>query len=333
MTLLPVLPPWLFWPLAAVMLAAAVAFLLLRGRTKAHWRFALLVLLVVAAAARPGLAGGTAPAASTDLNVFFLVDTTASSAAEDYDGAKTRLEGMKSDINAIAAELAGARFSLITFDSKAKVVLPLTTDATALRTLTEVVSVQSTYASRGSTISAAKEALAGRLSAAAKAHPERPNLVFYLGDGEQTAAAPPQPFTEGTDMIDGGAVLGYGTVAGGRMRENSPGTDRPGTYLVDPASPTLKDAVSVMDEKSLTSIAGQLGVPYVHRSAPGGIAAALVDASPQLALEQSGADGERPGRVELFWLLAVAAFGLALWELLVTGRAYAELRRKPGAAS
>ncbi|MGA7203024.1 MAG: VWA domain-containing protein [Specibacter sp.] len=332
MTLLPVLPPWLFWPLAAVLLGATVVVLALRGR-KDRWRFALLVLLVVAAAARPGVAGGTAPAAATDLDVFFVVDTTASAAAEDYDGAKTRLGGMKADINAIAAELAGARFSLITFDSKAKVVLPLTGDATALRTLTEVVTIQSTYASRGSTISAAREALAGRLAAAAKVHPQRPRLVFYLGDGEQTAAEAPQPFTEGIDLIDGGAVLGYGTAAGGRMRESSGGNDGPGTYIVDPASPTLADARSVIDEKQLRAVAGQLGVPYVHRSVPGDIAAALVDAAPRAADNPESGDGDRPGRVELAWLLAVAAFGLALWELFVSGRAYRELPRKPGAGS
>ncbi|GAA5230165.1 vWA domain-containing protein [Arthrobacter cryoconiti] len=324
MTLLPILPSWLFWPLTVILLAGAI-ILLVRARSASRWRYAALVLLVVMAGARPGLPGGSAAVANSDLNVFFVVDTSASSGAGDYDGTKLRLAGMQDDINKMATELAGARFSLISFDSKAKVVLPLTTDATALRTLTEVMRPQASYSSQGSSISVAKDVLAERLEAAAKTHPERPRLVFYLGDGEQTAAQAPAPFTAGVQLIDGGAVLGYGTSGGAKMHDFSLGTDDPTGYIIDRSTPERSPAVSVIDEKSLRGIAGQLGVPYTHRVKPGDIAATLVDAAPKVSSSTSSEQAGK-GRIEFFWIMAVGAFGLALWQLRDSGRALTQLR-------
>lgn len=328
MTFLPVLTPWLFWPLAALLIVAAL-FLLLKNRSTAGWRYAVLVVLVVLAGARPGLAGAPAPVANTELNVFFVVDMTPSSSAEDYNGSAPRMEGMKADIMALSGELAGARFSLITFDSSAKVVLPLTTDATALLTLTDIMAPRHTYNSQGSSISVADELLAQRLSAARDAHPERPRLVYYLGDGEQTAATAPAPFKDATGLVDGGAVLGYGSAAGGKMRDYDFGSGKPGAYIVDKGA-GYAPAVSRIDEKSLQEIAGQLDVPYVHRQGEEGITTALGKSTPKAASQPGAAeDGAGAGRWEVYWLLALAAFGVALWELAALTRSWRQLHR-PG---
>lgn len=328
MTFLPVLTPWLFWPLALLLVAAAL-FLLVKNRSAAGWRYAVLVVLVVLAGARPGLLGAPAPVANTELNVFFVVDMTPSSSAEDYNGSEPRTEGMKSDIMALAGELAGARFSLITFDSSAKVVLPLTTDATALLTLTDIMAPRHTYNSRGSSISVADEVLAQRLAAAHEAHPDRPQLVYYLGDGEQTAAAAPAPFKDATGLIDGGAVLGYGSAAGGKMRDYDFGSGEPGAYIVD-KSAGYAPAVSRIDEKSLQAIAGQLNVPYVHRQGAEDVSAALGKSTPKAASQPASMeDGAGAGRWEVYWLLALAAFGVALWELAALTRSFRQLHR-PG---
>lgn len=314
MTFLPILAPWLFVPFALLLVAGA-AWLLVKSRSAARWRYAALVLLVVLAAARPGLGGAPAPVANTELNIFFVVDTTPSSAAEDYNGSSPRMDGMKADIMALAEEFAGARFSLITFDSKAASVLPLTTDATALRTLTEVLEPRPAYNSKGSSISVADSVLAGRLAAARQAHPERPRLVYYLGDGEQTAATAPAPFKESPELVDGGAVLGYGTAAGGKMRDHSFGSDKPGPWIAD-AGADYTPAVSTIDEQALRNVAGQLKMPYVHREAPGSLGPALADSAPKASAQPSGTDARAgAGRWELYWVLALAAFGVALWEL------------------
>lgn len=324
MTFLPIFTPWLYVPLAVVLFLAA-AYLLTLARSAARWRFALLVLLVVAAGARPGIPGAGAAVATTELNIFFVVDTTPSSAAEDYDGTSRRLDGMKTDINALAEEFAGARFSLITFDSTAKVVLPLTTDATALRTLTETLTPRPAYNSKGSSITVADQTLAGRLAASADSHPERPRLVFYLGDGEQTAAKPPAPLKAAPPLVDGGAVLGYGTKAGGPMRDFNFGS-KPGPWILDKQAGHTP-ALSRIDEQALQDLAGQLNVPYVHRERPGELGATMADTSPSIASQPDGTDRLGAGRWELYWLLALAAFGVALWELGSLTRSWRSLRR------
>jgi Ca-activated chloride channel homolog len=347
MTFQPVLPWWLLLPL----IAAAMAFLgwqLYGGRRKGRqWhvgssrraglRHATLVLLLAGAALRPGLPGGTAPAASADLNVFFVVDTTTSMVAEDHGNGRPRMEGVRHDIMAIAAELPGARFSVLTFDTKGHVRMPLTTDTLALETITSVLEPQVTAYAKGSSISAARQVLAERLTAARDSHPERPRLVFYLGDGEQTSSAAPEPLGMGNGLVSGGAVLGYGTPAGGRMKENtgmaSDGGDRESRYVQDAVG---RDAVSVIDEGRLREIASQLQVPYVHRAAGDPAAPMLQQARPGTT-ESGENDASLPGKRELYWVFAAGAFALALVEFGVVLRRVRALQptkaREPEAAA
>lgn len=347
MTLHPVLPWWLLLPL----MAAAVLFLgwglvrVLRPgsagnrESRRDWLLrSALVLLLLAAALRPGIPGGAAQAATSDVNVFFVVDTTSSIAAEDYGGSSPRLEGVRRDIMAIAGELAGARFSLISFDTNAAVRMPLTTDTSALDTMVSVLEPEVTAYSKGSTVTVAAKVLKERLTAARKSHPERPRIVYYLGDGEQTSGKKPEAMRVDAGLVDGGAVLGYGTPQGGRMKENTGrgsgqdlGSDRDaGTgYIQDRSAGNAGDALSVIDEGRLREIAGELGVPYVHRSAGDPVSPMLQDAGPpvlQRALQRAEENGSLEGRTELYWILAAGAFLLALRETVLVLRQWRQLR-------
>ncbi len=288
--------------------------------TRAWLRRGLLVALLLLAMVRPGLPGGTAQAATSDLNVFFVVDTTTSMVAEDHGNGTPRMVGVRQDIMAIAAELPGARFSVLTFDTKGHIRMPLTTDTLALETITSVLEPQVTAYAKGSSISAARQVLAERLAAARDSHPERPRLVFYLGDGEQTSSTAPEPLGMGNGLVSGGAVLGYGTPAGGRMKENtgaeSDGGARESRYVQDAEG---RDAVSVIDEGRLREIASQLQVPYVHRAAGDPAAPMLQQARPGTA-ESAANDASLPGKSELYWVFAAGAFALALVELGVVIR-------------
>ncbi|MCD5342706.1 VWA domain-containing protein [Arthrobacter sp. AK04] len=349
MTFQPVLPWWLLLPL----IAAAMAFLgcqLYGGRGKgrqrhvgssrrAGLRHATLVLLLAGAALRPGLPGGTAPAASADLNVFFVVDTTTSMVAEDYGNAEPRITGVRQDIATIAEELPGARFSVITFDTTAHVRMPLTTDTLALETITSVLEPQVTSYAKGSSITAARQVLSERLTLASQSHPGRPRLVYYFGDGEQTSAKAPESMDLEDGLVAGGAVLGYGTAGGGRMRENtgedyddgSTGAEAP--YLRKGGGDGAGYALSRIDEGRLQQIAAQLGVPYVHRSAGNPAAPMMQDARPATldagALAKDGQDGSLAARTELYWIPAAAAFVLGLRELVLLLRQFRELRMIP----
>ncbi|MHA7291260.1 VWA domain-containing protein [Arthrobacter sp. MDT3-24] len=339
MTLQPILPWWVMAPL----IAATVLFLVWRlvqasrarsAGTRRDWLFrGALMVLLLAAALRPGVPGGSSQAAAADVNVFFVVDTSSSIVAEDYGDGSPRLDGVQQDIMAIAGELAGARFSLLTFDSNAIVRMPLTTDATALDTSVSVLQPQVTAFSKGSSVTAAGTLLAERLRAARDSHPERPRLVYYLGDGEQTGAKAPAAIRLDGGLVDGGAVLGYGTADGGRMKENTgqgSGQDAGAGYIQDRSSGTGKDALSVIDQGRLQGIAGQLGVPYVHRSAGDPVAPMMQAADPG-DFQRAPTDADVAGRTEHYWLLAAGAFLLALRETFLVLRQYRQLRPGPGA--
>jgi hypothetical protein len=284
--------------------------------------------LLLLAALRPGVPGGSVRSAAADLNVFFVVDTTSSIAAEDYGNGSPRLDGVRKDIMAIAGQLPGARFSVITFDTTAHVRMPLSTDTLALETITDVLEPQVTAYAKGSSITAARQVLAEQLAAARDGHPGRPRLVYYLGDGEQTSGREPGAMTFDGGLVAGGAVLGYGTAAGGRMKENSgqkitgqenKGQDNSGqeddggTYVQDNRAGTSGDALSVIDEGRLRTIAGQLGVPYVHRAAGDPVGDMMQQARPG-RVERADGDGPTAAGAELYWIFAAGAFLLALPE-------------------
>jgi len=336
-------------PLAVALLTAVVLGAVLwrmqrnRLRSRASLRRGVLVLLVLVAVLRPHLPGGSAQAASADLNVFFVVDTTTSMVAEDYANGSPRLEGVRKDIMAIAEQLPGARFSVITFDTAAHVRMPLSTDTLALETTTDVLEPQVTAYAKGSSITVARQVLSERLAAARDSHPGRPRLVFYLGDGEQTSGKEPEAMTVDGGLVAGGAVLGYGTAAGGRMKENTgleeaqtgdagtgvAGTagNRGGSYVQDNRPGSAGDALSMIDEGRLRTIAGQLGVPYVHRADGATVADMMQQAHPG-RVERADGDGAVAAGTELYWIFAGGAFLLALPEAVALVR---QLRSLPGA--
>lgn len=318
MTFSPIFP----WPLLALALAAVLGVtawtLLRRGRSQplqsqpprnrrpAALRCAAVVLLLLATL-RPGWPGGQGQTATADLDVYFVVDTSTSMAAEDYNGTGTRLSGVKQDVMAIAKELAGAKFSLITFDNKATVRMPLTQDGTALQTAMTTLQPQNSRYAKGSSVTGAAQLLKERLAAARQQHPGRPAVVFYAGDGENTSAQAPAPLD--ATHVAGGAVLGYGTGEGGRMKETA---DADAGYVKDETSDTPQDAFSRIDEGRLRTIADQLRVPYAHRTGAGPTSDMLAKADPgAITITHDG-----PGRVELYWLFALAAFLLAIHEPL-----------------
>ncbi len=298
----------------------------------ARMRRTLLVVLLLSAALRPGLPGGAMVRTNpSDLNVVFVVDTTTSCVAEDH-GSGTRLAGMKSDIAAIAGQLAGARFALISFDRSAVLRMPLTTDGAAVASAAETLLPETSSWSQGSSVTVAGPLLSQVLERAATAHPERPRVVFYLGDGEHTAATPPQAMGVDPALISaGGAVLGYGTAAGGRMhRTGVVGATSP-DWVLDPS--TGEPARSVIDEARLRDIAGQLGLGYVHRGSGEGVDGVLDlvrrDAAHQVAVAEDGPLSAT--RAESYWALLLLAMALVAWEAGVALQRLWALRR-PGPA-
>lgn len=320
MSLHPVIP----WPLVVIIGLVLVGFttwrLVADQRRRGRWGLRLATSLVmVIALLGPAVNGGIATQASSDVNVFFVVDTTTSSMARDHEDGRTRLEGYREDIAKIQEEMPGARFSLITFDYAARVTMPLTTDTNALQTAAENMTAENSLYSGGSSVTVAAEQLRTTLEGAQERTPERSRVVFYLGDGEQTASSEPAPFDLG-DLVDGGAVLGYGTDEGGRMAT----TRGDGSTGEDVEDAEGNPGVSVIDEEQLEGIADQFGVPYTHRDG-GDIAPALAEADPGTTTDGEGAE------IEIYtsavWVFAVLLVLLLAVDVFLVTREIGRLRR------
>ncbi len=328
MTLSPVLPWWVLAP-ALLLVAGYVVWQLVASGPKHRLAWALrlvAVVLLTGVALRPALPpDGAGPQVRGGLEVYFAVDTTSSMAAEDWAEGRPRLDGVKADVAAIAEALSGAQFSLVTFDSSTVERVPLTSDASALVSGVDVLTQEITDYSRGSSIDAPLTFLEQLLADAEEARPQQDRVLFYLGDGEQTAAVPPESFAPLADLVDGGAVLGYGTEEGGRMLEFDGYADEFSElgYIQDRSQSPSVDAISRIDETNLQTIADDLGLGYLHRTAdaPVGSAVEGIDVG-ELVVE----DAEISGPFELYWILAIPFGLLMLREGVLLVAPAAELR-------
>jgi Ca-activated chloride channel family protein len=333
------------------MAGIAAAFVVARARRGAPLsaliRGAAMVVLATVIAVDPALTGGSSEARRAAADVLFVVDTTSSMAALDYQIDSPRLDGVRADIVELAAEFPGAHFSLIRFDSQARVELPWTTDFGALETAVSVLRQERALYSRGSRLDLPLQVIDDQLPrpSAASGDDGSYSVVYYFSDGEVRPGAERESpavdgqagvilpdddesqqaissFTELAADVDGGAVFGYGTPEGAPMLQFfgadalfvSADTEAPTSpYVQDFA--TGQTAISRLDEANLVEIADDLGVPYVHRSAPGGLsgtAAALADAAPTVS------DGSRETPRRLYWIPALALLAVLLWQAAVT---------------
>lgn len=304
-------------PVAAL---AVIALTKAKGRDRALWAMRLVMLLACFFMfLRPGIPGGATQTLATDTDIVLVVDTTASIVAEDWDGDKPRLDGVRADVQAIVDEYPGARFALITFDASADLRMPLTTDTTALVSSLEVLRPEVTSQSRGSSIGIANQMLADTLSNAADASPDRSRMVFYFGDGEQTVTSAPEPFDGSEKFTDAGAVLGYGTAEGGPMKLTTGSVGGSSGEYIEYQG---ENAMSVIDEGNLEAIAAELGVEYQHRTADAELT--LPEApSTTTGYAESGSVGNI---TELYWIAALVVVALLGVELTRASMLVARLR-------
>ena len=205
-------------------------------------------------------------AANNNVNVFFVVDRSLNSRAQDYGNNQFRMAGIRADMTAIVDQYPTGRFGITSFAAKARVDWPLSDDVWSLR---GVLKGYSAYESAFDSLSrvnvgAANDPLKRQLELAAKQYPGSRNLVFYFGEGAGISTLAPTKFDIPATLVAGGAVLGYGTPGGGAIASRLAGNGEV-SYFPDPnggGGPFL----SVPDEASLRAVAEQLHVPYFHRA-------------------------------------------------------------------
>ncbi len=312
-----------FAPLVLIGIAAAtlVACVIAVRRTPAAKRtrgallracgVALAVLLLTAAAARPVIAtggGATRIADRNAANVFLVVDRSPDMRVADDREGKTRMALARDDIATLIARHPGARVAVISFAARSTMDWPLSADTWSLR---PVASMWEPYPSAPGAAAMANAGAAGnmlryQLIGAKQQYPLAKTLVYYLGAGAPESQTPPREFNVPDATVDGGAVLGYGTSAGGPI----PGTDV---------------ARSAIDEQSLRAVADQLGVPFVARGDGGPLASALPgDATGAQRGPVAAVDSD--GRTELYWAPASVAAFLILVELYFVLREFRRTR-------
>lgn len=276
----------------------------------------LAILCVFVAALRPGTRQSdheppkppplAAPSDRPLLNIFLVVDRSPNSWADDFGSKRDyRMVGIRADLKAIARQFPHANFSVIAFGTSARVDWPLSADTWSLEAFLENYSAFQVDPGAIDRVdpTAASGLLNQGLHLAKQQYPASHNLVFYLGEGRRGRAAGPGAFAPGPGLVSGGAVLGYGSAAGGRVPEQWD-DDGQMTYLQGPDGPL----VVTPDEDALRQIADQLSVPYSHRS-PGDPIAAVVPVLPHEAAAGHPA-GAQAAQTEYYWVFTMIAAAL-----------------------
>ncbi|MBR1815313.1 MAG: VWA domain-containing protein [Lachnospiraceae bacterium] len=250
----PIIPVWL-------MAVICVCFLLLKRKGRFNFiRQSVIVVLLFVINLRPMVESGEIPSVTQNVDVLFVVDNTISMLAEDYDGDGRRIDAVKEDCMYIANELPAANYSVITIGNEAVKAIPYTNDINMLEQVVYSLNGQSKMYARGTSLNSVIDVMAEDLDN------ERENyqIVFFISDGEMNSKENLASFDRLEEYIEDGAVLGYGTEAGGPMQVVSfPGDDTPPEYIYEDYYYKNK-ALSKIDEKNLNKIASDMGIEYIH---------------------------------------------------------------------
>ena len=337
MTFVPILPAWSMLAIAAVLIAVRMFTLYRvlvrtgRGRYRGvvlRWAgLTTAVLLLLLAAARPGLAPqkGQAPPppqaqTAANTNIFFVVDRSVNQRVEDFAADKTRMAGVRADILALMNQYPRARFAVIGFASQARLDWPLSDDTWSLKPFIEGLSPYTDVpvdAMANVNAAAPAELLATKLAQADTDFPKSQSLVFYFGSGAPGSRAQQGRFELDINLIDGGAVLGYGTAKGGPIPQGYYGGKL--VYMADQQSGAPLN--SALRERTLNDVATQLGVPFHSRTDNQPITPVLPTLDPTAAPDDNPVVASQTiDRTELYWLFTMLGAALILAEVYLTLR-------------
>ena len=195
---------------------------------------------------------------NSNLDILFVIDNTISMNALDYNGKNTRLSGVKKDCNYIIDYFPGARYSIITFNNTSKVVTPFTYDSNINKEAIDILEPIDELYAKGSSLNTPIDYISKMLNNSKNDHAK---IIFFISDGEITDDSRLDSYRSIRKYISNGAVLGYGTSSGGKMKSNNR-YDQTDSYIMDYSS--YGDAISRIDEDNLKSIANDLNIDYIN---------------------------------------------------------------------
>lgn len=238
---------------------------------------------------------GENTALNLDLSVLFVVDTSVSMRALDYNGNKERMEGVISDCCYIIDELSGSKFSIITFGDTAQRIIPFTTDSDMVQAEIKSIKLENDFYAKGTSINVVKDVFEKTLEDERRRQNGNTKfVVFFITDGEITKEGESlNSFSELKNYISDGAVLGYGTIDGGKMVNSTyaddPNNDYYYKYYYDNNYKKVT-ALSKLDEKNLRQISTDLGIDYIQMNKQNNINNKLKSIKEQITNSQSTED-------------------------------------------
>lgn len=257
MNIFPIIPIWLMTIITLLLIIIIIK------NNKKNIIDILIIILLFIINLRPMIQNGNATIEDNNLEVLFVIDNTISMNAEDYNGKNKRLDGVKKDCIEIIEALTGAKYSIISFNNSAKVLMPFSKDSTmATETIEIIEPIEELYA-RGSSLNTPLELLEYTLKNSYEKSNDLKRIVFFISDGEITDDSKLESFSKLKKYIDEGAVLGYGTEKGGNMKEIDRFTEKE-DYIYDYTTGLSSKALSKIDEKNLKQIANDLGIDYIN---------------------------------------------------------------------
>ncbi|MBR4671450.1 MAG: VWA domain-containing protein [Butyrivibrio sp.] len=303
-------------PIAVLLLIlAALATITIYAAGKSHIgkkekiftiiRLSLIYVLAFIVGLRPVLKDDEYEFTAKNLDVLFVVDTTISMWAQDYDGSDPRIKGAIKDAKYIADELVGSNFALVTFDDQAHVISPYTQDLAYVEELIDTLAPPDSSYAMGSDMSLPYKDMEALLLSSSKKE-NRKTVVIFISDGEITNGRELTSYKALKEFVDSGVVLGYGTKDGGKMRASGYG------YIIDES--TGEQALSRIDENNLKAIADDLGLIYNNMNS----GKAALESSVQYIKESSKTVADKITGVEkykdIYYVFAAALAVLLLLE-------------------
>ena len=166
---------------------------------------------------------GESVAISSDMKILFVIDTSVSMRALDYDGNQERIKGVMDDCCYIVDELSNCKFSIITFGDSVQKLVPFTRDTDMVQSELKAINLEDDNYSSGTSINIVKETLEKTLIEESKKQEGNEKIIlFFISDGEITKEDEKlESFSNLGQYIFNGAVLGYGTKNGGKMVSSS----------------------------------------------------------------------------------------------------------------
>ena len=284
-----------------------------------NFRRISILFLIVLILIRPVFPDGSDTTEENNINIFFAVDSSSSMSAKDVDG-KRRFEQVKDDIVYISNELPGSQYSIITLDSVVHTTMPLSSNVDLLKTSTEMILPNESLYGGGTNLNDLLNTAEDHIKTYSKKNPDKINVLFVFSDGEDTTNSVVHLSAAFKNIISGGAVFGYGSEDGALIEDYA--YDRKewsncvAYYGLESKVRTEKVdgkncVISSINETFLKNISNSLNLDYYHRNS-NDMSREIIDNVKANIVYR--ADSTIESHTDIYWLFAIVAICLLLWE-------------------